>query len=251
MKNNVVNLFGNNNIVQNQGEKYSVLLEKFISPFAKEFQDIEYMEDIFEFAINAWNFGNMKILMPDGEADAVFNVIKTDDIDIDLLNRMIDYKVQNFKNHPNFIVDFEVKEVMGNPVLTVVTQTEEAYLANMLDKTENEFSEEEFDENYINRIAINLKPLQPFFDWCSNLYPDEVFDTDETNTYLISDDIANAEDWLKKKFDKLFMLELDNWHENKKEWPQRRNYKMFKQWFHVSISTMIYDLESEPVSKSE
>ena len=47
------------------------------------------------------------------------------------------------------------------------------------------------------------------------------------------------------------MMELNDWHDNKKEWPQKRNYKMFKLWFRVEISEMIYDLEKKPVSKSE
>jgi hypothetical protein len=67
MKNKVISLFGNNKIVQNTGVKYSELLEQFMSPFVNEFRDTEYIEDIFEFAINAWNFGNMKALMPQEE----------------------------------------------------------------------------------------------------------------------------------------------------------------------------------------
>ena len=251
MKNNVINLFGNNKIEKNKGQKYSVLLEQFIEPFANEFQDIEYMEDIFDFAIQAWNFGNMKTLLPKEEGDAAINSIEEDDINVDLLSRMIDYKVEKFKKHSNFIVDYELEETNGGPKLSVITQPEDDFLEAMLDNMEKEFSEEEFEENYINRIAIILKPLQPFFDWCSNLYPDETDDMKEINTYLINDDVENVEDWLKKKFDKLFMLELESWHANKKEWPQRRNYKMFKQWFQVDISPLIFDLEKEPVSKSE
>jgi hypothetical protein len=55
--------------------------------------------------------------------------------------------------------------------------------------------------------------------------------------------------WVKKKFDKLFTFELEAWNDNKKEWPQKRNYKMFKQWFQVAISTLVYDLENKPISK--
>jgi hypothetical protein len=57
------------------------------------------------------------------------------------------------------------------------------------------------------------------------------------------DKIDDVEKWLIKKFDKFFMMELDEWCANKKEWPQKRNYKMFKLWFKVEISEMIYDLE--------
>lgn len=44
-------------------------------------------------------------------------------------------------------------------------------------------------------------------------------------------------------------MELDDWHMNKKEWPQKRNYKMFKEWFQIDFSSMVYDMEKRPVSK--
>ncbi len=60
----------------------------------------------------------------------------------------------------------------------------------------------------------------------------------------------DIDEWLKKKFDKIFTFELDLWVDNKKEWPQKGNFKMFKEWFRVDISTMIYDFERNPIKKS-
>jgi hypothetical protein len=250
MKNKVINLFGGKNTVQNQGVKYSTLLEQFLTPFVKDFEDSEYYEDMFDFAIRAWNFGNIKILLPEGESDAAINAIKEKNVDFVLLSRMIDYKVAKFKEHANFIVDYELQETSGDPILSVVTQEKEAYIAAMLEDIENQDSEDDFDENYINRSAIIVKPLQPFVDWISNLYPENADEKFEVNTYLISEDVEDVETWLKKKYDKLFMLELEAWSTNKKEWPQKRNFKMFKQWFQINLSTMVYDLEKEPVYKS-
>ena len=110
-------------------------------------------------------------------------------------------------------------------------------------------SDDDFEENYINRTALILKPLQPFSDWLMNLYPGEKHDLNEMTTYLISLEIEDEEAFLKKKFDDLFIRELEGWHTNKKDWPQKRTYKMFKQWFQVEVSTMVYDLENEPVFK--
>jgi hypothetical protein len=250
MKNKVINLFGDKNIVQNQGVKYSTLLEQFIKPFVKDFEGSEYYEDIFDFAIRAWNFGNMKVLLPEGESDAAINALKEKNVDTALLNRMIDYKATKFKEYSNFIVDYELKETSGDPILSVVTQEKEAYIAAMLGNLEGHDSEDDFDENYINRSAIIVKPLQPFVDWITNLYPENADEKLEVNTYLISEDVEDVETWLKKKYDKLFMLELEAWSTNKKEWPQKRNFKMFKQWFQIDLSTMVYDLENEPVYKS-
>jgi len=257
MKKKVISLFGNNKIVQNEGVKYSELLEQFMSPFVDEFRDTEYIEDIFEFAINAWNFGNMEIILPKGAFEKATDLIKEKEINIVLLRKMIDYKVSNFKEYENFIVDYELKEVKPgeDPVLSIITQEKEAYLANMMDSSDNEATEDDFRENYINRSAVILKPQQPFIDWYFNLNPEDELsfeeDIKETNIYLVDDKIDDVEKWLKKKFDKFFTMELDEWCADKKDWPQKRNYKMFKQWFQVDVSTMIYDLEKIPVLKSE
>ena len=249
MKSKVINLFGDKANVQNQGVKYSQLLEQFIAPFGRDFDEVEFYEDVIDFVITAWNFGNMKLILPEGESDAIVNAIKDKDVDVDLLKRMIAFKIEKFKEYPNFIVDYEVGERNGDPLLTVVTQEQDAYLNAMVDDMEDGHSEDDFQENYINRNAIILKPLQPFSDWLANLYPGEMHDVSEMTTYLVSVEIGDVEAWLKKKFDKLFMQELEGWHTNKKEWPQKRTYTMFKQWFQVEVSSMVYDLEKEPVFK--
>jgi hypothetical protein len=61
MKNKVINLFNKRNYVENKGVKYSSLLEQFITPLAKNFEDVEFYDDIFEFAIYAWNMGKYEI----------------------------------------------------------------------------------------------------------------------------------------------------------------------------------------------
>jgi len=256
MKDNVINLF-RDKIVPNKGVKYSELLEQFMSPFVNEFRDTEYIEDIFDFAINAWNFGNIEVILPKGEFEKATELIKEKEINATLLRKMIDYKVSNFKKYDNFIVDYELKEVKvgEDPILSIVTQEKDAYLANMMDTLDNEVTEDDFEENYINRNAIILKPQQPFVDWYFNLNPEDELDFEEeikeTNIYLVDDKIDDVEKWLKNKFDKFFMMELDGWCADKKDWPQKRNYKMFKLWFKVEISEMIYDLEKKPVLKSE
>lgn len=258
MKNKVINLFGNNKIVPNKGVKYSELLEQFMYPFMNRFKDYENIGDIIEFSINAWNMGNIKVLLPkEGFKEIISNAPNQEDIDFHLLKKMIDFKAKKFKEYTNFIADYELKEVNdgGDPVLTVITQESEAYLSNMANGIEenNMHGQEDFEENYINRNAIIIKPQQAFIDWLGNLYPDNIFieDVKKSNIYLVDDDIDDIEKWLKKKFDTFFTMELQDWHTNKKEWPQKRNYKMFNLWFDIEISEMIYDLERKPVLKSE
>lgn len=249
MKSKVINLFGDKTIEQKEDVKYSQLLEQFIVPFAKDFDEVEFYEDVIDFTVTAWNFGNMKLILPEGESDAIVDAIQDEDVDVELLKRMIAHKIEKFKEYPNFIVDYEVGERNGDPLLTVVTQEQDAYLDAMAEDMEDGHSEDDFEENYINRTALILKPLQPFSDWLTKLYPGEMHDLSEMTTYLISLEIEDEEAWLKIKFDDLFMRELEGWHTNKKDWPQKRTYSMFKQWFQVEVSTMVFDLEKEPVFK--
>ena len=254
-KGKVLNLFGDNKIGQNKEEKYSTLLEKFISPFAHEFIAFEYQEDIFDFAINAWNFGNMSSIIDKKEFKEILSLAEDDDINYPLLKKMITHKVSNFKEFTNFIVDFEIEQINDILKLTVATEKEESYMTNMMvESSEPESSKNDFEENFINRSAISLKPLQPFKDWYDSIYPDSKFDEsthNEVNIYLINNsNFDDIEAYLKKKFDRYFMMELDGWHTNKKEWPQKRTYKMFKEWFRIDISTAVYDLEKTPVSKA-
>jgi hypothetical protein len=262
-KNKVVNLFGDSSSsssssIQNTEVNYSTLLEKFVNHFDDEFKDYEYHEDVYEFAQNTWNLGNMRSILDTSEFKNIITLAKEDGEDYRLLEKMTTYKVNHFKEFTEFIVDFYFFEKNGTSKLNVTTQSEDDYLAEMLQMDfPNEGADEldDFDENYINRSAISIKPLQPFIDWHNTIYPDSTIDSSELNDiniYLINNNSYEyIEAHLKKKFDKYFMLELEGWHTNKKEWPQKRNYKMFKQWFQVNISTAVFDLEKSPVSKSD
>jgi hypothetical protein len=252
MKNKVINLFGNDMIVQNKGEKYSELLEKFMIPFQNSILDFEFPEDFLEFALLAWNFGNMKALMPKEEFTKIMSTTPDKKVDSSLLKKMIDFKYKNFKEYTNFIVDFEFKITDDDTILVVTTQEKDAYFSNVFNDKDDQM---EFKENYINRSAIIIKPLQPFLDWVNNLYSDENNENNEenevceVNIYLVNEEITDLEMYLQKKFDKFFMMELEARNTNKKKWPQKRNYKMFKQWFQIQTSYMIYDLEKNPIFK--
>lgn len=251
-KNKVIDLFGSENAIPNtKGISYSKLIDQFLAPFENDFPEDLYLDEIFEFTISAWNFGNMSVILPKEEFEKTMALAAKEVEYYPLLRKMIDYKVAHFKMYSNFISDFEIIDKNGEDVLTVITQNEEDYLSELLTSNDHEYAPADFEDNYINRFAIVIKPLKPFADWLINLYPeDEYPEFMESNIYLVNDEIDDLEAWLKKKFDKFFMFELEDWHPDKKEWPQKRTYKMFKQWFQVELSTMVYDIEKQPVNKS-
>lgn len=249
-RNKIINMFDNKIIVKNEGVKYSDLLNDFMQPFEHNLPKDFDMEDAIEFGMNAWNLGNMKLIVPENEFQEIISDSPGSLMENALLNQMIERKVLHFKEYDRFIADFEIKLNNNEPILSVITQDKEAYIMNLVDEMDDVHSEEDFEEGYINRHAIVIKPLQPFIDWVKIYNPDyDDEDFVEPNIYLVDDEIENVEKWLRKKFDKFFIMELEDWHGYKKEWPQRRTYKMFTQWFHVETSSTIFDLEDRPISK--
>ncbi|MBL4862920.1 MAG: hypothetical protein JKY09_07890 [Crocinitomicaceae bacterium] len=252
MKNNVISLFGNKKVVQNEGVKYSDLLNDFIESFENDFSGDYEIEDIFGFAIHAWNFGNMSKIMPPEEFKDVVMPPEMPKEENRVLQKMLALKAKKFEEYDRYILDYALEERNDEIILSVVTGGFEDFLESIQKEFSHQTMEEDFKANYINRYAVVLKPQQPFIDWINSLYPDDkITEVKEANIYLVDDSIDDVEKWLKKKYDKFFMMELDEWHKNKKEWPQIRSYKTFKQWFKVDISKMIYDLEKRPIVKEE
>ena len=81
----------------------------------------------------------------------------------------------------------------------------------------------------INRSAIVVKPKKPFFDWLNCLYPEHPINKkEEANIYLVEekDDNKAIEKWVSKNFDQLFQNELNDWHTDENDWPQKRTYQL-------------------------
>ena len=243
MDNKVIDMFSGKNIAQNEEKKYSDMLNDFIKPFENDFPEDMDINDVIGFACNAWNLGCLSQIMQKEEFNKTLSTNPFPEPQKTILKKMIDLKNKKFSSYERFIDDFKLEEKGGELVFTVLTQEKETFLTNLME-------EADFEEAYINRYALVIKPLQPFFDWLNELSPENpVNEVHESNIYLIDDGIDDVEKWLKKKFDKFFTMELYDWHTEKKEWPQRRSYKMFKEWFSIDISTMIYDMENRPVCK--
>lgn len=252
-KNNIISMFGDEKTSGTSDVKYSKLMNDFFAHFENDFAEGWTLDEVIEFATVAWNFGNLKAIMPKEEFNAVINNDLEQDPNKELLQKMIARKTSKFKKYNRFFVDFKLTiNEDDSPILTVTTQSEEDFLTNMMDDV-SQFTPEDMEEDYIDRQAIIIKPKQPFLDWVNNvtsLSPDDpITEVREANVYLVDEGIDDLEKWLRKKFDKFFIMELEDWLPSKKEWPKKRNYKMFQEWFQVDISSMIYDLEERPIIK--
>lgn len=104
----------------------------------------------------------------------------------------------------------------------------------------------------IDRNAIVIKPKPRLLDWINAIYPDNPVEAiDEGTVYLVKERgrIEEIKKWLQRNFDNIFQNELNNWHTDEKDWPQKRTYKLFTEWFDFEIHSMILDLEETEITK--
>ena len=109
------------------------------------------------------------------------------------------------------------------------------------------------DFKNLKRSAVVIKPKQPFIDWLLSHDPGMKIteDLSETVIYLLPDyeTIQQMENWLKKNYDELFSELLFQWYIDENMWPQKRNFKMFTEWFGYSLHTMIFDTQKGFIEK--
>lgn len=72
-----------------------------------------------------------------------------------------------------------------------------------------------------------------------------------SDIFLVEEFDVNAEVWLKKHYDKYFCIFLEDWWTNKKDWPQKRNFPLFKKWFIYILTEGVFDTIPTPITKSE
>ena len=56
---------------------------------------------------------------------------------------------------------------------------------------------------------------------------------------------------LRRHFARIFEEKLNAWHRLPADWPQKRTYEMFRQWFHVRLVDLVVDLEERPIVQDE
>lgn len=102
----------------------------------------------------------------------------------------------------------------------------------------------------LNRSAIIVAPKQAFMDWANRLTPEfpmEINVLGESHTYLTNPDFEDAEKHIKKYFKQIFIEELNGIWTDDNDWPQKRDFKTFCDWFSFEISDWVQDLSPKPM----
>jgi hypothetical protein len=107
----------------------------------------------------------------------------------------------------------------------------------------------------LNRSVAFVRVLEPFAAW-ARLDPNFSHVTveslnDEGTAYLLPDVLmaGDEEKLFRKYWRDIFDHELYAWSTDEREWPQRRTYAMFREWFNIQFSSLCYDLVEAPVEE--
>ena len=106
----------------------------------------------------------------------------------------------------------------------------------------------------INRNVLVVVPTEDFLEWARK-YPDEdaALTLEElvadSTAYLIPEQAADAESWLKQNFKSIFEIELDGWCTDPSLWPKERSLKTFKNFFRIYYCSSVVDLADAPIDR--
>lgn len=121
-------------IIENTGAKYSEMLVQLVEYFDEQLPESLTIEETFEVGIEAWNLANIKEELG---AISYKKELKAHQYS-EVIDKMVDYKLEHFERHNNIIVDFSTE----NNVIKVKSQTREEHFKSLL------------------RLMVNTKPTK-------------------------------------------------------------------------------------------
>lgn len=106
----------------------------------------------------------------------------------------------------------------------------------------------------INRSLVILKHKQPFLEWARTLDENDrdlsLQELDDDSTAYLIPEIwqdSDQQGLLESCYDILFEEQLGGWWTDEAAWPQKRDLKMFLDWFEVEFHSLVFDLCDEPI----
>ena len=106
----------------------------------------------------------------------------------------------------------------------------------------------------INRNVLMVEPTEVFLEWAKkNPDTDLELTMDELladcTAYLIPEQEADPEAWLRRNFKTIFEIELDGWCTDPSLWPKVRSFKAFKKFFCVRFCSTVIDLAKGAIAR--
>lgn len=241
------------------GLQYARLLLQFVQPIMPATPDMEELEEKLNIGLTAWNLAVIQQNDADFYKEYSNNFLTQVQQGKKLrqqIGKLIESKSKQYAGYNVILTNCEITAgKRGEAMVNVQSKTYAQFVQELLTAGTNEYEgEEESDSGHLNRTAITVIPKLPFFNWLKKVVfagiqrPSLI----ENNTLYLIDalkDKKGIEQWLKKNFDQVFSSKLSEWTGEEDDWPEKRTYKMFLEWFDVKICSMIYDLGTSPLVK--
>ena len=112
----------------------------------------------------------------------------------------------------------------------------------------------------VNRGLVILLPKQPVLDWIQRVDPNPPDMTlaelrSEPDSFLVPqrgiETEQDAERWVHRRWKMFFELFLFDWYTEESWWPKQRSLKLFKEWFDIQTSSMVWDLADESLNHED
>ena len=249
MTNKIINIIEKND---SKEVNYSELIKEFIKPIEDKFPKSYDINDLFFLANHAWNLGNISLLIPKKEFNSILMDFPLEDnLLIGFLNELIEIKRKKYKEYTRFVTGITVKEEKNTLVLKADTVSEDQYSEMINEETSSDNDNPYNELGYIDRRAVIMMPKKPFYKWMDKVHPLDapMRKVKESRVFLVKNESPDFEAYIKLNYTLFFDMFLEEWHADKKDWPQKRTYKMFQNWVTINYSTLIFDLEKTPITK--
>jgi hypothetical protein len=97
----------------------------------------------------------------------------------------------------------------------------------------------------LERLAIVVRPREPYFAWARSLEADSPIDNmtaaELSTVYLVPEgELANDEEILRRHHGYLFAAKLHAWMTKESTWPAPRTWEMFREWFDAEVINEVH-----------
>jgi len=112
----------------------------------------------------------------------------------------------------------------------------------------------------VNRTAISVTASQPYIEWTHTTDADAARGTltigraKPYGSAFLLPEFELEEDvleWMEDNVSWIFELQLSAWTEDDTTWPAARDLKMFREWFHVEVLSLVVDVAEDEIEGEE
>ena len=228
--------------------KYSFMVFSLAEPFIRNEENIFIIEDIVEQAVLAWNMSvaaasNSTAYNEYLEESGDFDIL--DHTEVKTVKKMMDHKNRLYPDHHLFILYSSLDRSDNGGLSLAVTA------GPIEDFIQIKEEEKEFSDFYDTpgSSAISITPKEVFWNWLRDADKDiaDMGTYPSSTVYLIpefmTDEPANA--YLKKNYKRIFENQLEGQINDPSLWPKKRTFKLFEEFFEVSLHPVVADLRDE------